>query len=157
MQDASRNDNPFPDLASLAHWLQQQSAPACARGGGWLALCYPLDGTPALHQGLLQAATLCAAEIGGLRLHHDGSLFRDGAALGQVAVKVSLHGGGSLARLLVPDLDGLEDALLSRLSDWNQRPYLPVINRWHEFALDGDIDQKGRAVRIVGGKPVFED
>lgn len=152
MLDASA----FPDFAALAAWLQRQSAPACARGGGQLALCYPLDGTPALHQGLLQAVTLCAAESGDLRLRRDGSLFRDDAPLGQVVVNVSQHGDGSLARIIVPDLDGLASALLSRLADWNERPYLPVINRWHAFALDGDIDQKGRAVRIVSGKPVFE-
>jgi len=86
-----------------------------------------------------------------------GVLFRDDAPLGQVAVNISPHGDGSLARITVPDLDGLESALLSRLADWNLCPYLPAINRWREFALDGDIDQKGRAVRIVNGKPVFED
>ena len=105
----------------------------------------------------MQAVTLCAAESGDLRLRRDGVLFRNNAPLGQVAVNVSLHGDGSLARIIVPDLDGLESALLSRLADWNLRPYLPVINRWREFALDGDIDQKGRAVRIVNGKLVFED
>ena len=157
VHDLPRHDGVFPDVDALSRWLAQQSAPACARGGGWLALCYPLDGTPALHQGLLQAVTLCAAESGDLRLRRDGSLFRNDAPLGQVAVNVSLHGEGSLARITVPDLDGLESALLSRLADWNQRPYLPVINRWREFALDGDIDQKGRAVRIVNGKLVFED
>ena len=147
----------FPDFAALAAWLQRQSAPACARGGGQLALCYPLDGTPALHQGLLQAVTLAAAESGDLRLHRDGSLFRrDGSPLGRVTVDVIPLGENSLARITTPDLDGLESALLSRLADWNLRPYLPVINRWREFALDGDIDQKGRAVRIVSGKPVFE-
>ena len=157
VHDLPRYNGVFPDADAFSHWLAQQSTPACARGGGSLALCYPLDGTPALHQGLLQAVTLCAAESGDLRLRRDGALFRDDAPLGQVTVNVSQHGDGSLARIIVPDLDGLESALLSRLADWNLRPYLPVINRRCEFALDGDIDQKGRAVRIVNGKLVFED
>jgi len=157
VHDLPLHDGVFPDVDALSRWLAQPSAPARPRSGGRLALCYPLDGTPALHQGLLQAVTLCAAESGDLRLRRDGSLFRDDAPLGQITVNVSQHGNGSLARITVPDLDGLESALLSRLADWNLRPYLPVINRWREFALDGDIDQKGRRITIRDGKPVFSE
>jgi hypothetical protein len=47
--------------------------------------------------------------------------------------------------------------LFALLAEWNARPYLPVANRWAAFALDGDIDQKGRRISIRDGKPVFMD
>jgi hypothetical protein len=148
---------PLADAAALAAWLRAQTAPACAQTATTLALVYRLDGTPALHGGLLQALTLAVAERLDLRLRHDGTLYRDGAPAGRVSLELTAQNDASLARLTAPLADGLAAALLALLAEWNDRPYLPVANRWTEFALDGDIDQKGRRIEIQGGKPVFID
>ena len=157
MQNAPPAIVPLADAAALAAWLRAQTAPACAQTATTLALVYRLDGTPALHGGLLQALTLAVAERLDLRLRHDGTLYRDGAPAGRVSLELTAQNDASLARLTAPLADGLAAALLALLAKWNDRPYLPVANRWTEFALDGDIDQKGRRIEIQGGKPVFID
>ena len=157
MQNAPPAIVPLADAAALAAWLRAQTAPACAQTATTLALVYRLDGTPALHGGLLQALTLAVAERLDLRLRHDGTLYRDGAPAGRVSLELTAQNDASLARLTAPLADGLAAALLALLAEWNDRPYLPVANRWTEFALDGDIDQKGRRIEIQGGKPVFID
>ena len=148
MQHAPPAIVPLADAAALAAWLRAQTTPACAQTATTLALVYSLDGTPALHGGLLQALTLAVAERLNVRLRHDGTLYRDGAPAGRVSLELTAQNDASLARLT---------ALLALLAEWNDRPYLPVANRWTEFALDGDIDQKGRRIEIQGGKPVFID
>ena len=157
MQNAPPAIVPLADAAALAAWLRAQTAPACAQTATTLALVYSLDGTPALHGGLLQALTLAVAERLNVRLRHDGTLYRDGAPAGRVSLELTAQNDASLARLTAPLADGLAAALLALLAEWNDRPYLPVANRWTEFALDGDIDQKGRRIEIQGGKPVFID
>ena len=146
------------DAAEPLAWLRAQTAaPVCAANAAALALAWPLEGTPALHGGLLQALTLAVAERLNVRLRHDGTLYRDGAPAGRVSLELTAQNDASLARLTAPLADGLAAALLALLAEWNDRPYLPVANRWTEFALDGDIDQKGRRIEIQGGKPVFID
>ena len=145
------------DAATLAAWLRAQTVPGCAQTAATLALVYSLDGTPALHGGLLQALTLAVAEHSGLRLHRDGTLYRDGEAAGRVTLELTAQDDASLARITAPFADGLAQVLTARLADWNARPYLPVLNRWAAFALDGAIDQKGRLIDIRDGKPVFID
>ena len=157
MQNAPPAIVPLADAAALAAWLRAQTTPACAHTATTLALVYRLDGTPALHGGLLQALTLAVAERLNVRLRHDGTLYRDGAPAGRVSLELTAQNDASLARLTAPLADGLAAALLALLAEWNDRPYLPVANRWTEFALDGDIDQKGRRIEIQGGKPVFID
>ena len=157
MQNAPPTIVPLADAAALAAWLRAQTTPACAQTATTLALVYRLDGTPALHGGLLQALTLAVAERLNVRLRHDGTLYRDGAPAGRVSLELTAQNDASLARLTAPLADGLAAALLALLAEWNDRPYLPVANRWTEFALDGDIDQKGRRIEIQGGKPVFID
>ena len=145
------------DAATLAAWLRAQTVPGCAQTAATLALVYSLDGTPALHGGLLQALPLAVAEHSGLRLHRDGTLYRDGEAAGRVTLELTAQDDASLARITAPFADGLAQVLTARLADWNARPYLPVLNRWAAFALDGAIDQKGRLIDIRDGKPVFID
>ena len=157
MQNAPPTIVPLADAAALAAWLRAQTTPARAQTATTLALVYRLDGTPALHGGLLQALTLAVAERLNVRLRHDGTLYRDGAPAGRVSLELTAQNDASLARLTAPLADGLAAALLALLAEWNDRPYLPVANRWTEFALDGDIDQKGRRIEIHGGKPVFID
>ena len=132
-------------------------ADATAQTATTLALLYRLDGTPALHGGLLQALTLTVAEHLNVQLRHDGTLYRDGKPAGRITLELTAQDDASLARLTAPLADGLAAALLALLAEWNDRPYLPVANRWTEFALDGDIDQKGRRIEIHGDKPVFID
>lgn len=148
---------PLADATALAAWLRMQTAPACAQTATTLALAYRLDGTPALHGGLLQALTLAVAEHLELRLRHDGTLYRDGAPAGRVTLELIAQDGASLARITAPFADRLAAVLFALLAEWNARPYLPVANRWAAFALDGDIDQKGRRIEIHGDKPVFID
>ena len=157
MQNAPPAIVPLADAAALAAWLRAQTAPGCAQTATTLALVYRLDGTPALHGGLLQALTLATAEHGGLQLHRDGTLYRDGEAAGRVTLELTAQDDASLVRITAPFADGLAAVLTSRLADWNARPYLPVLNRWAAFALDGAIDQKGRRIDIRDGKPVFID
>ena len=146
------------DAAEPLAWLRAQTAaPVCAANAAALALAWPLEGTPALHGGLLQALTLAVAEHLGLRLRHDGTLYRDGAPAGRVTLELIAQDDASLVRITAPFADGLAQVLTARLADWNARPYLPVLNRWAAFALDGAIDQKGRRIEIHGGKPVFID
>lgn len=145
------------DAAALAAWLRAQTTPACAQTATTLALVYRLDGTPALHGGLLQALTLAVAERLDLRLRHDGTLYRDGAPAGRVSLELTAQEDASLARITAPFADGLAAVLFALLAEWNARPYLPVLNRWAAFALDGAIDQKGRLIDIRDGKPVFID
>ena len=157
MQYAPPATVPLADAATLAAWLRAQTAPGCAQTATTLALVYRLDGTPALHGGLLQALTLAVAEHLELRLRHDGTLYRDGAPAGRVTLELIAQDGASLARITAPFADGLAAVLFALLAEWNARPYLPVANRWAAFALDGDIDQKGRRITIRDGKPVFMD
>ena len=157
MQYAPPATVPLADAATLAAWLRAQTAPGCAQTATTLALVYRLDGTPALHGGLLQALTLATAEHGGLQLRRDGTLYRDGAPAGRVTLELIAQDGASLARITAPFADGLAAVLFALLAEWNARPYLPVVNRWAAFALDGDIDQKGRRISIRDGKPVFMD
>ena len=157
MQYAPPATVPLADAATLAAWLRAQTAPGCAQTATTLALVYRLDGTPALHGGLLQALTLAVAEHLELRLRHDGTLYRDGAPAGRVTLELIAQDGASLARITAPFADGLAAVLFALLAEWNARPYLPVANRWTAFALDGDIDQKGRRITIRDGKPVFMD
>ena len=157
MQNAPPAIVPLADAAALAAWLRAQTAPGCAQTATTLALVYRLDGTPALHGGLLQALTLAVAEHLELRLRHDGTLYRDGAPAGRVTLELIAQDGASLARITAPFADGLAAVLFALLAEWNARPYLPVANRWAAFALDGDIDQKGRRITIRDGKPVFMD
>ena len=145
------------DAAEPLAWLRAQTAPGCAQTATTLALVYSLDGAPALHGGLLQALTLAVAEHSGLRLHRDGTLYRDGEAAGRVTLELTAQDDASLVRITAPFADGLAQVLTARLADWNARPYLPVLNRWAAFALDGAIDQKGRRIDIRDGKPVFMD
>ncbi len=146
------------DAAEPLAWLRAQTAaPVCAANAAALALAWPLEGTPALHGGLLQALTLAVAEHSSLQLRRDGTLYRDGEAAGRVTLDLTAQDGASLARITAPFADGLATVLIARLADWNARPYLPVLNRWAAFALDGAIDQKGRRIEIHGGKPVFID
>jgi hypothetical protein len=156
--------NALPAVQALADaveplaWLRvQTAAPVCAANAAALALAWPLEGTPALHGGLLQALTLAVAEHLELRLRHDGTLYRDGAPAGRVTLELIAQDGASLARITAPFADGLAAVLFALLAEWNARPYLPVANRWTAFALDGDIDQKGRRITIRDGKPVFMD
>ena len=157
MQNALPAVQALADAAALAAWLRAQTTPACAQTATTLALVYRLDGTPALHGGLLQALTLAVAERLNVRLRHDGTLYRDGAPAGRVTLELIAQDGASLARITAPFADGLAAALFALLAEWNARPYLPVANRWAAFALDGDIDQKGRRITIRDGKPVFMD
>ena len=168
MQHAPPATVPLADAATLAAWLRAQTAPGCAQTATTLALVYRLDGTPALHGGLLQALTLATAEHSGLQLRHDGTLYRDGEAAGRVTLELTAQNDASLARITAPFADGLAritapfadglaQVLTARLADWNARPYLPVLNRWAAFALDGAIDQKGRRISIRDGKPVFSE
>ena len=157
MQHAPPATVPLADAAVLAAWLRAQTAPGCAQTAATLALVYRLDGTPALHGGLLQVLTLATAEHGGLQLRRDGTLYRDGKPAGRITLELTAQDDASLARITAPFADGLAAALLALLAEWNDRPYLPVANRWAAFALDGDIDQKGRRIEIHGGKPVFID
>lgn len=157
MQHAPPATATLADAAALAAWLRAQTVPGCAQTATTLALVYSLDGTPALHGGLLQALTLAVAEHLGLRLRHDGTLYRDGAPAGRVTLELIAQDDASLVRITAPFADGLAQVLTARLADWNARPYLPVLNRWAAFALDGAIDQKGRRIEIHGGKPVFID
>ena len=145
------------DAAEPLAWLRAQTAPGSAQTATTLALVYSLDGTPALHGGLLQALTLVTAEHSGLQLRRDGTLYRDGEAAGRVTLELTAQNDASLARITAPFADGLAQVLTARLADWNARPYLPVLNRWAVFALDGAIDQKGRRIEIHGDKPVFID
>ena len=85
------------------------------------------------------------------------TLYRDGAPAGRVTLELIAQDGASLARITAPFADGLAAVLFALLAEWNARPYLPVANRWTAFALDGDIDQKGRRISIRDGKPVFMD
>ena len=144
-------------VADPAAWLRAQTAPACAHDDRTLALVYRLDGTPALHGGLLQALTLAVAEHLNVRLRHDGTLYRDGKPAGRITLELTAQDDATLARISAPFADGLAQVLTARLADWNARPYLPVLNRWAAFALDGAIDQKGRRIDIRDGKPVFID
>ena len=157
MQNAPPAIVPLADAAALAAWLRAQSAAASAHTATTLALVFRLDGTPALHGGLLQALTLAVAEHLELRLRHDGTLYRDGAPAGRVTLELIAQDGASLARITAPFADGLAAVLFTLLAEWDARPYLPVANRWAAFALDGDIDQKGRRISIRDGKPVFMD
>ena len=157
MQNAPPAIVPLADAAALAAWLRAQTTPACAQTATTLALVYRLDGTPALHGGLLQALTLAVAEHLELRLRHDGTLYRDGAPAGRVTLELIAQDDASLALISAPFADGLAAVLFALLADWNARPYLPVANRWAAFALDGDIDQKGRRITIRDGKPHFQD
>ena len=93
-----------------------------------------------------------SADLGGCR-----TLYRDGAPAGRVTLELIAQDGASLARITAPFADGLAAVLFALLAEWNARPYLPVANRWTAFALDGDIDQKGRRITIRDGKPVFMD
>ncbi len=145
------------DAAALAAWLRAQTAPGCAQTATTLALVYRLDGTPALHGGLLQALTLAVAERLDLRLRHNGTLYRDGTPAGHVSLELVAQDDASLARISAPFADGLAAALFALLAEWNARPYLSIANRWAAFALDGDIDQKGRRITIRDGKPVFSE
>ena len=145
------------DAAEPLAWLRAQSAAASAHTETTLALVYRLDGTPALHGGLLQALTLAVAEHLDLRLRHNGTLYRDGTPAGHVSLELVAQDDASLARITAPFADGLAAVLFALLAEWNARPYLPVANRWAAFALDGDIDQKGRRITIRDGKPVFMD
>ena len=146
------------DAAEPLAWLRAQTAaPVCAANAAALALAWPLEGTPALHGGLLQALTLAVAEHLELRLRHDGTLYRDGAPAGRVTLELVAQDDASLARISAPFADGLAAVLFTLLAEWDARPYLPVANRWAAFALDGDIDQKGRRITIRDGKPVFMD
>ena len=144
-------------VADSAAWLRMQTAPACAQTATTLALAYRLDGTPALHGGLLQALTLAVAEHLNVRLRHDGTLYRDGKPAGRITLELTAQDDATLARISAPFADGLAAVLFALLADWNARPYLPVANRWAEFALDGDIDQKGRRITVRDGKPVFSE
>ena len=101
--------------------------------------------------------TLAVAEHLERRLRHDGTLYRDGAPAGRVTLELIAQDGASLARITAPFADGLAAVLFALLAEWNARPYLPVANRWAAFALDGDIDQKGRRIEIQGDKPVVID
>ena len=158
MQNALPAVQALADAAEPLAWLRvQTAAPVCAANAASLALAWPLEGTPALHGGLLQALTLAVAEHLELRLRHDGTLYRDGAPAGRVTLELIAQDGASLARITAPFADGLAQVLTARLADWNARPYLPVLNRWAAFALDGAIDQKGRRITIRDGKPVFMD
>ena len=158
MQNALPAVQALADAAEPLAWLRvQTAAPVCAANAASLALAWPLEGTPALHGGLLQALTLAVAEHLGLRLRHDGTLYRDGAPAGRVTLELIAQDDASLVRITAPFADGLAQVLTARLADWNARPYLPVLNRWAAFALDGAIDQKGRRIEIHGGKPVFID
>ena len=158
MQNALPAVQALADAAEPLAWLRvQTAAPVCAANAASLALAWPLEGTPALHGGLLQALTLAVAEHLELRLRHDGTLYRDGAPAGRVTLELIAQDGASLARITAPFADGLAQVLTARLADWNARPYLPVLNRWAAFALDGAIDQKGRLIDIRDGKPVFID
>ena len=157
MQYAPPATVPLADAATLAAWLRAQTAPGCAQTATTLALVYRLDGTPALHGGLLQALTLAVAEHLDLRLRHNGTLYRDGTPAGHVSLELVAQDDASLARITAPFADGLAAVLFALLAEWNARPYLPVANRWAAFALDGDIDQKGRRISIRDGKPVFMD
>ena len=146
------------DAAEPLAWLRAQTAaPVCAANAAALALAWPLEGTPALHGGLLQALTLAVAEHLGLRLRHDGTLYRDSEPAGRVALELVAQEDATLARISAPFADGLAAVLFTLLAEWDARPYLPVANRWAEFALDGDIDQKGRRIEIRDSKPVFID
>lgn len=157
MQNALPAVQALTDAAALAAWLRMQTAPACAQTATTLALAYRLDGTPALHGGLLQALTLAVAEHLNVQLRHDGTLYRDGKPAGRITLELTAQDDATLARITAPFADGLAAALLDLLAEWNDRPYLPVANRWTAFALDGDIDQKGRRIEIQGDKPVFID
>ena len=146
------------DAAEPLAWLRAQTAaPVCAANAAALALAWPLEGTPALHGGLLQALTLAVAEHLNVRLRHDGTLYRDGKPAGRITLELTAQDDATLARISAPFADGLAQVLTARLADWNARPYLPVLNRWAAFALDGAIDQKGRRIDIRDGKPVFID
>ncbi len=157
MQNAPPVIVPLADATALAAWLRMQTAPACAQTATTLALAYRLDGTPALHDGLLQALTLAVAERLDLRLRHDGTLYRDGEPAGRITLELTAQDDATLARISAPFADGLAAVLFALLADWNARPYLPVANRWAAFALDGDIDQKGRRITVRDGKPVFSE
>ena len=157
MQNAPPAIVPLADAAALAAWLRAQTTPACAQTATTLALLYRLDGTPALHGGLLQALTLTVAEHLNVQLRHDGTLYRDGKPAGRITLELTAQDDATLARITAPFADGLAAALLDLLAEWNDRPYLPVANRWTEFALDGDIDQKGRRITVRDGKPVFSE
>lgn len=158
MQNALPAVQALADAAEPLAWLRvQTAAPVCAANVASLALAWPLEGTPALHGGLLQALTLAVAEHLELRLRHDGTLYRDGAPAGRVTLELVAQDDASLARITAPFADGLAQVLTARLADWNARPYLLVLNRWAAFALDGAIDQKGRRIAIRDGKPVFID
>ena len=146
------------DAAEPLAWLRAQTAaPVCAANAAALALAWPLEDAPAQHGGLLQALTLAVTEHLVLRMRHDGTLYRDGAPAGRVTLELIAQDGASLARITAPFADGLAAVLFALLAEWNARPYLPVANRWTAFALDGDIDQKGRRITIRDGKPVFMD
>ena len=157
MQNAPLAIVPLADATALAAWLRAQTAPACAQTATTLALAYRLDGTPALHGGLLQALTLAVAEHLNVQLRHDGTLYRDSEPAGRVALELVAQEDATLTRISAPFADGLAAVLFALLADWNARPYLPVANRWAAFAPDGDIDQKGRRIEIRDSKPVFID
>ena len=157
MQHAPPATVPLADAAALAAWLRAQTAPGSAQTAATLALVYSLDGAPALHGGLLQALTLAVAEHSGLQLRRDGTLYRDGAPAGRVTLELTAQDDATLARISAPFADGLAAVLFTLLAEWDARPYLPVANRWAAFALDGDIDQKGRRISIRDGKPVFSE
>ncbi|MDO4644004.1 MAG: hypothetical protein Q4A74_09205 [Cardiobacteriaceae bacterium] len=140
--------------------LKQENiaTPTYCRSEGQLVLRYPLDGSAEVHGGLLQALTLCVAEyVGDYKLRRDGTLYRDDVLVAHVNLEfLSVTDESCHALVAVPNHAGLEDVLLALLAEWKLRPYIPLINRWRDYALDGDIDQKGRAIRFENGKPIFE-
>lgn len=166
----------------------------------YMSLAVNLRGDAALHQGLAQAVALAIAETLDPQAAHIGlkwpnDLFLNGRKLGGILIDTLARGETLCAiigiginidardeaagyREISPQadapalLDRILPALMQRLEQWADKPYLPVGHRWPEYdlfrdrtcALEGiaapqrlrGIDQKGRLIaQDASGKLQF--
>lgn len=156
----------------------------------YMSFAVNLPGDAALHQGLAQAVALCLAETldpeaRHLRLKWPNDLFLAGRKLGGILVDTLPRGDDICAVIGIginvearDDAAGIRDideetdaetllarilpALMQRLANWKEKPYLPVDHRWPDYdlyhgkrcILEGieepqrlrGIDQKGRLI-----------
>lgn len=161
------------------------------RGGLYFSLAYPLKGAPQIHLGLAQACALVVAQTldpqaQKIRLKWPNDLYIDERKLGGILIDMLPQAENSVAIIGIginlygtqtdiayyqehfPQQDSvsiypqLQSALLTRLAQWSEKPYLPVEHRWNDYdrfyrqslslethtqsVQNLGIDQKGRLV-----------